>query len=121
MADPNARLYLRSFLIDVENALAWSEDRFGEAAANRYAALIQQALSDLLEDPVRPGTRRRLDLAPGAYVYHLMFSRERVSGERVRSPRHFVLYRYTVHRTEFARLLHDSHDLQRHLPGDYRR
>jgi len=44
-----------------------------------------------------------------------MFSRERVAGERVKAPRHFVLYRRMNEKVEFARLLHDSRDLARHV------
>lgn len=56
----------------------------------------------MLEEPTRPGAKARPDLAPHAYVYHLMFSRERVAGERVKAPRHFVLYRYMDDKVEFA-------------------
>lgn len=60
------------------------------------AALLNVlALRDVLEEPTRPGAKARPDLAPDAFVYHLMFSRQRVAGERVKAPRHFVLYRHT--------------------------
>ena len=117
MAERIGSAYLPGFRRDIADTLTWSEHQFGSAAADRYAALLRQALRDLLENPVRPGAKMRPDLAPDAYVYHLMFSRDRVSGEGVKSPRHFVLYRYRNDRIEFARLLHDSRDLERHLPG----
>jgi toxin ParE1/3/4 len=112
--------YLQVFRHDIQSILAWSEDHFGAAAADRYAGLIRQAIHDVLENPVGPGANPRPDLAPNAYVYHLRFSRDRISEQdRVKVPRHFVLYRYAGERVEFARLLHDSRDLQRHLPNDY--
>lgn len=77
----------------------------------RYGALIRQTFRDLLENPIRPGVKQRLDLAPDAYLYHLAFSRDQVRGERVKTPRHFVLYRYSGSHIAFARLLHDSRDL----------
>jgi plasmid stabilization system protein ParE len=43
-------------------------------------------------------------------------SLERVAGERVKAPRHFVLYRQVGEKVEFARLLHDSRDLAGHVP-----
>lgn len=49
------------------------QEHFGVAAADRY---------DLP------------DLAPHAYVYHLFHSRDRAAGETVKTPRHFVLYRF---------------------------
>lgn len=44
-------------------------------AADRYGVLIRQALRDVQAAPTRPGAKARPDLAPGAYVYHLTFSR----------------------------------------------
>ncbi len=109
--------YLPALRRDIAEIVAWSEDRFGTPAAARYGLLIRQALRDVLEEPTRPGSRARPDLAPHAYVYHLAFSRERVAGERVKAPRHFLLYRYVDEKLEFARLLHDSRDLARHVPA----
>ena len=106
-----------NFRRDIQEIVAWSEDRFGALAADRYGLLIRQALRDVLEEPTRPGAKTRPDLAPHAYVYHLMFSRERVVGEQVKAPRHFVLYRHIGENVEFARLLHDSRDLGRHIPA----
>ena len=74
--------YLPGFRQDIQEVIAWSEDRFGGLAADRYTLLIRQALRDGLEEPTRPGAKARPDLAPHAFVYHLMFSRERVTGER---------------------------------------
>ncbi len=108
--------YLPAFRQDIQEIVAWSEEQFGALAADRYGRLIRQALRDVLEEPTRPGAKARPDLAPHAYVYHLMFSRERVAGERVKAPRHFVLYRHINEKVEFARLLHDSRDLARHVP-----
>lgn len=45
-----------------------------------------------------------------------MFSRERVAGERVKALRHFVLYPRMDEKVQFARLLHGSHELTRHVP-----
>ena len=109
--------YLPGFRRDIQEIVAWSEDQFGAFAADRYGLLIRQALLDVLEEPTRPGAKARHDLAPHTYVYHLMFSRERVTGDQVKAPRHFVLYRHIDEKIEFARLLHDSRDLARHVPA----
>ena len=109
--------YLPDFRRDIQETALWSEDQFGATAADRYGLLIRQALRDVLEDPTRPGAKTRPDLMPHAYVYHLMFSRDRGLGERVKAPRHFVLYRHVDEKIEFARLLHDSRDLARHVPA----
>jgi toxin ParE1/3/4 len=103
--------------------LKWSEEKFGSRAAQRYRALLKQALGDIAADPERPGSMERPELITGARTYHLRFSRDRarVSGP-VRNPRHFLLYRRNDEGViEVARVLHDARDLDRHLPEDYRR
>jgi toxin ParE1/3/4 len=108
---------------DIAAVLKWSLQKFGEAASLRYEALILQALVDIEADPERQGSKARPELmVGGARTYHLWFSRSRVSGLGVEEPRHFVLYRRREGGgIEVARLLHDSRDLQRHLPESYRR
>jgi toxin ParE1/3/4 len=107
---------LPAFRRDVLRTLAWSEQQFGADAEVRYGRLLGQALRDVAANPMRPGTQARPELAPRAYVYHLRFSRDRTAGARVKTPRHFLLYRYRRGKIEFARLLHDSRDLSRHVP-----
>ncbi len=94
----------------------WSAEQFGAAAADRYETLIGRALTDVGEDPFRPGARQCPQLPDGVYTYHLETSRDRVSGDRVKAPRHFLLYRVVSLRVEVLRILHDSRDLAKHLP-----
>jgi toxin ParE1/3/4 len=101
---------------DLQDIFRWSEAEFGILAADRYEALIAQALADIAEDPVRPGAKQRDELFAGIYTYHLVFSREHVSEGRVKSPRHFLVYRIVEDRIEVLRVLHDSRDLDRHIP-----
>lgn len=91
---------------------------FGSAAADRYEVLIAQALNNIGENPYRPGARHREDLAPGVYAYHLASSRDRVPENRLKFPRHFLVYRVIVGRIEILRVLHDSRDLDRHIRRD---
>jgi toxin ParE1/3/4 len=86
--------------------------------AARYRSLIKQAVRDVGADTKRPGSRARPDIMiEGARTYHLQFSRNRVVGPRVKEPRHFLLYRNRDDGVvEVARILHESRDLQRHLP-----
>ena len=107
---------------DVRSILEWSKDKFGLEAAARYRALLIQVLRDETEEPERIGSKERPDiLAPGVRTYHFMFSRDHVQGERVKAPRHFVLYRHrSGGEVEIARILHDSRDLARHLPDSYK-
>lgn len=107
---------------DLSGLMEWTVQEFGERAALRYDALIKQALKDIGADPERPGSKERPEImVRGARTYHLEFSRNRVSGSKVKKPRHFLLYRCRDDGVvEVARILHDGRDLQRHLPEGYR-
>ena len=94
-------------------------DRYGRAVADAYDALLKQAIRDVWEDPYRPGSQERLDIGANIRSYHSALSRER-SASKIKSPRHFILY-FLPHDDEVAisRVLHDSRDLARHIPGDH--
>lgn len=79
---PSARKQIREILLQ-------SVRRFGVGARDRYAALIEQAIRDLVENPKRPGATRDRD----RIHFHLRHSRDRVSEGigRVRSPRHVLI------------------------------
>jgi toxin ParE1/3/4 len=102
--------------------MEWTVQEFGERAALRYDTLIKQALKDIGADPERPGSKERPEImVRGARTYHLECSRNRVSGSKVKEPRHFLLYRRRDDGViEVARILHDGRDHQRHLPEGYR-
>jgi len=108
---------------DIRNIMAWSNDKFGVEAARRYRTLLIQVLKDISDDPLRPGSKERPEImAQGVRTYHFFFSRDRVTCQPVKEPRHFVLYRRGRNGgVEVARILHDSRDLVRHLPEDYKR
>lgn len=64
-----------------------SAKRFGVEAARRYRILIEQAVSDLVDEPDRAGGR----LVDGRLHYHLRHSRNHVAGGKVREPRHILV------------------------------
>ena len=103
---------------DLRDIFLWSETEFGNSAAERYQALVERAMADLADNRLRPGSKKREGLQPGIYTYHLASSRENVSEGRVKSPRHFLGYRIVMDRIEILRVLHDSRDLDRHVPRD---
>ena len=80
---------------DIIDILAWSAERFGPSVQERYARLIDAAIRDVADDPERPGSRARPELAQGMRTYHLSFSRQRARGQGsiLRKPRHFLVYR----------------------------
>ncbi|HJS40145.1 MAG TPA: type II toxin-antitoxin system RelE/ParE family toxin [Sphingomicrobium sp.] len=106
---------------DIAGLLDWSQERFGAMARRRYEALLEAALRDLAEDPLRAGSREERTLGAGTRVYHLRHSRERARAiERtVQSPRHILVYRIaSVQLVVILRVLHDSMDFVRHVPED---
>ncbi len=106
---------------DIVAVLQWTDTEFGESARLRYQTLIAAALNDLASDPLRVGTRERPELGVGLRSYHLDFSRARVPADidRVRRPRHLLIYRLPDDAwVDIGRLLHDAMELSRHLPGD---
>lgn len=108
---------------DIESILAWTHAQFGESARLRYEALVVQSIVDVARLSDSHAFLPRPELSPGAFTYHLRWSRSRVpqSKGRVRRPRHFLVCRFARDGTlEVARVLHDSMDLDVHLPPDYR-
>jgi len=103
---------------DMIDIMHWSLKEFGEDAALRYDALMTQALRDVADDPERPGSQQRPELAEGVLIYHLRFSRDRARSALgiVKQPRHFVVYRRRDRTIDVLRVLHDARDLQRHVP-----
>lgn len=103
---------------DLVAILTWSRETFGEAARQRYAALLTQAITDVATNPSRAGVHHADEIDVGIRVYHIMHSRRRsgLVADRVTSPRHFLLFRLR-HETaiEFVRVLHDSMQLSRHV------
>jgi toxin ParE1/3/4 len=104
---------------DLIEIFAWSLDRFGESAFRRYLHLLTVALNDLGENPERTGSIARPEYGANQRTYHLRFSRNkaRTSEGIVLRPRHLAVYKVlNEHEVEVMRFLHDSMELERHLP-----
>jgi len=101
---------------DIVHVLAWTEQRHGERARERYEHLLSSALRDLAADPARLGTMARPELGEGVRSYHLRSVRKQAGVAR---PRHLILYRIRGTSTaEVGRVLHDAMDLERHATFD---
>jgi len=95
---------------DFIDILNWTAKSFGKAQANTYSETISLAIQALNYGPEILGSKLRDDIEPGIRTLHV----ER-SG---RKGRHFLVYRVGSQGTiDILRMLHDSMDLQRHLPG----
>jgi toxin ParE1/3/4 len=84
---------------------------------------LGQAIVDLAENPDRAGSHERSEIAIHVRSYHLLHSRRRIKNvlERVKKPRHFILFRISSSGSlEIGRVLHDSMELVEHLPAEYR-
>jgi toxin ParE1/3/4 len=106
---------------DIQAILAWTQEQFGTQARSRYRMLVMRAIQDVAENHERPGCHSRPEVSRDAWTYHLRHSRDHVSPptERVRSPRHFLLYRLDERgRLEISRVLHDRMDPSQHLPEE---
>ena len=108
---------------DIANILAWTEEYFGSQALKRYGRLVAKAIEQVAANPELAGSSKRPEIAEHCRTYHLFFSRKSAgrAGDRIRYPRHFLLYRVTESNVvEIGRVLHDSMELQGQLPEEYR-
>ena len=105
---------------DVLGILAWTHEQHGEVARQRYESLIVAALRDVASQPDRPGSIARPELGARVRSWHLLLSRSQVGPgvQRVRRPRHFIIYRTEPDLVVVGRLLHDAMELARHMAPD---
>ncbi|MGE0725205.1 MAG: type II toxin-antitoxin system RelE/ParE family toxin [Alphaproteobacteria bacterium] len=98
---------------DYRQVLRWSESRFGDAQARRYAELLADAVASLSAGPDVAGAKRREDLVAGVRTLHVARGGHRA--------RHLVVFRVEdadARVIAVLRLLHDAIDIVRHLPPD---
>jgi toxin ParE1/3/4 len=101
---------------DLDEIFVWTLLTFGDGALTRYERLIEQALEDLAANPLRAGSRERPEAGPGVRVYHLSSSRQRVASNRVKRPRHYIVFRVMPGSyIEVIRILHDERELVQRL------
>jgi toxin ParE1/3/4 len=89
---------------DLEQILATSLERWGEAGRARYAALLAGALRSIARDPTGSATRERTELSPGVRSMHLRYAR---GARRVKDPVHVIFYRRDADVVEVVRVLHE--------------
>lgn len=99
---------------DYQDILQWTVDQFGIDQARTYAETLTVALEDLCAGPDILGVMARDEIGPKHYTLHV--------ARKGRKGRHFVLFQVGQAAEEnvidVLRILHDSMDLQRHLPTD---
>ena len=102
---------------DIKDALKWSIENFGELAAQRYKHLIRVGITEIADNPALPHSYSLPGLQNGVRLYHLRHSRMRapVSGQVVKTPRHFLAYRVVGEDMVIVRLLHDRMEIATQL------
>ena len=101
--------FSKSAVRDIEEVLAYTLAQFGQQKTEQYKELIRQALAEIATDPNHPPAKYRPEIHADARTFHL--------ARRGRRARHLFLYRVIGNEfVDIARLLHDSMEIERHLP-----
>ena len=92
-------------------------DQFGDKQARVSEDLLTAAPEALTDGPATIGVKERLEIAKGLFIFHIARGNRR--------GRHFVLFRMAgkgrARTIEVLRLLHDTMDVDRHLPDAHDR
>lgn len=100
--------------LDFANILKWTAENFGPRQSRTYRDTLIRAIADLANGPDVAGSRTRDEIMRGLRTLHVARHGRRGS--------HFLIYRLiyrvaTKRTVEIVRILHDSMDLQRHIPS----
>jgi len=95
--------------LDFANILKWTVENFGARQALAYHETLVEAMSVLAQGPDVHDAKARDDIMHGLYTLHV--------ARRGRRGRHILLFRIVQgHTIEIGRILHDSMELDRHMP-----
>jgi|SRR5271163_1791954 len=110
MAEPRWRVRLGAAAeLDFANIVKWTTENFGARQSRVYRNMLVQAIGELADGPDVAGAKARDEIMPALCTVHVARHGRRGS--------HFLMYRAVPKMTiEIVRVLHDSMDLQRHLP-----
>jgi toxin ParE1/3/4 len=97
---------------DLEQILATSLERWGEAGRARYAALLAAALRAIARDPTGSATRDRAELAAGVRSMHIRHAR---AARGVKDPVHVIFFRLVADVVEVVRVLHERMEPTAHV------
>lgn len=87
---------------DLSSIHLFTYEKWGSEQARKYAALLEDALIKIAEEPERVGTRDQSSLRPRCRSIHVQ--------------RHFIFYRIAADDAlEVLRILHDAMDIERHF------
>lgn len=90
---------------DFKEILNYTRKTWGIEQRDRYKTLLDSALTTIAANPSIG--KRRDEIRADYYSYHV--------GSR---GRHYIFYRVCEDSIVVVRILHDSMDIEQHLPGD---
>ena len=97
---------------DYLQILRWTVENFGSSQARVYAETLMSALKTLAAGPDVIGVKARPEIGGKIRTLHV--------ARNGRKGRHFIMFRVgsaeEENQIDVLRLLHDSMDLERHLP-----
>ena len=97
---------------DFRQILRWTVDNFGSPQAKAYANTLSSALKALCAGPSIIGVKERPEIGINIGTLHV--------ARNGRKGRHFIMFRisdtHDSKELDVLRFLHDSMDLERHLP-----
>lgn len=97
---------------DYLQILRWTAEHFGSAQARVYGETLASALKTLAAGPDILGVKERPEIGGNVRTLHV--------ARNGRKGRHFIMFRVESvdgkGKIDVLRLLHDSMDLERHLP-----
>jgi toxin ParE1/3/4 len=103
-------------LSDIDALLAYSLQKFGLSASQRYAHLLDLAVSDIRGQPQRLGVISYGLGSRAFFAYHLKYSNRKLSTtEKVGKPRHVIFFTVQGEVLLISRVLHDAMDFLQHL------
>lgn len=98
---------------DFRQILRWTMDHFGSAQGRAYADTLSSALKALCAGPSVIGVKERPEIGSNIWTLHV--------ARKGRKGRHFIMFRIAEARDgkviDVLRILHDSMDLERHMPS----
>lgn len=110
------RRFASEALLDIDALLAYSQQNFGLAGLQRYAALLDLAVQDICLQPQRLGVVSHGMGANAFFAYHLRHSNRKLSvTEKIGRPRHLIFFRVQGDVLMVSRVLHDAMDFMAHL------
>ena len=90
---------------DLAGIFDYTLETWGEVQLLQYQALLEEAIDQLCQDPFGAKSKARDELFKGC--------------RSVYAGRHVILYRVQENVVEVARILHQSMELDRHIPPEW--